>query len=150
MRSSFTVSKNMNSHSMNFPLFHVKFEFKGCQEPLLVLCMYTLNKYRWVTLDPPNLTAGKLNWKKSVFEIRLYHYRDLTHAAEKLTREGYLGVWDIARYFSLSDHLVEILSALTALHVVGWWLPKRSAISTLRPATVIKEASSSAMRFRQL
>lgn len=88
--------------------------------------------------------------EKSVFEIRLYHYRDLTHAAEKLTREGYLGVWDIARYFSLSDHLVEILSALTALHVVGWWLPKRSAISTLRPATVIKEASSSAMRFRQL
>lgn len=150
MRSSFTVSENMNSHSMNFPLFHVKFDLKGCQEPLLVLCMYTLNKYRWVTLDPPNLTAGKLNWKKSVFEIRLYHYRDLTHAAEKLTREGYLGVWDIARYFSLSDHLVEIPSALTALHVVGWWLPKRSAISTLRPATVIKEASSSAMRFRQL
>ena len=74
----------MNSHSMNFPPFHVKFELKDCQEPLLVLCMYTLNKYRWVTLDPPNLTAGKLNWKKSVFEIRLYHYRDLTHSAEKL------------------------------------------------------------------
>ena len=45
--------------------------------------MYTLNKYRWVTLDPPNLTAGKIK-KKRAFEIRLYHYRDLTHTAVKL------------------------------------------------------------------
>ena len=59
-------------------------------------------------------------------------------------------MWDIARDYSLSDHLVEILSAFTASHVIGWWLPKLSAISTLTLETVIKEASSSAMRFRQL
>lgn len=150
MRSSFTVSKNMNSHSMNFPPFHVKFELKGCQEPLLVLCMYTLNKYRWVTLDPPNLTAGKLNWKKTCIWNSTISLSWLNPYRRKTTREGYLGVWDIARYYSLPDHLVEILSAFTASHITGWWLPKLSAISTLRLATVIKEASSSAMRFRQL